>query len=116
MKQPFETYTSQDLLGDHICLELFGEIGGVTKATIGGRFDDDIVMRIDCNEDTIKSVFDFFNNYACLLTRSELKKGWKAYQKSRSQSWFDEREAFWNYFEGRKIVPAARKWACVTWS
>lgn len=65
------------------------------KYSIGNRFD----TFISCYNPEL--AFDFFRNYATLLSWDEIPKGWECYQKAQKQLLDNKVKAFWEYFDGK---------------
>ena len=112
-----ERYTSTTACGQTLVIEVFGDVGEVHKMTLGNRF----FIAVKCypqnceNHDLVTWFFDFYNNFAPLLDWEELKKGWLCYQKAKKQRCDNYRNAFWNYFDGKRIRFIGRKKAVFQW-
>ncbi|MEI8659388.1 hypothetical protein [Vibrio sp. Hal054] len=112
-----EEYTSQTNCGQTLILEVFGEVGSVSKMTLGNRF----FIAVKCyplnsdNPDLVNWFFDYYNNYAWLLDWHELKAGWLCYQKAQKQRCDSVPNAFWHYYSGKRIKIAGRKGAVFSW-
>ncbi len=112
-----EMFTSQTACGQTLMLEVFGEVGAVSKMTLGNRF----FIAVKCyplnsdSPDQVNWFFDYYKNYAWLLDWHDLKKGWLCYQKAQKQRCDSVSSAFWNYFEGKRIKMAGRKGAVFKW-
>lgn len=112
-----EKYTSQTLCGQVLVLRVVGEPGSVSKMTLGDQF----YPVIRCfplrgnNPELIHWFFDFYKNYACLLQWHEIKRGWICYQKAKKQRSDNVPNAFWNYFDGKRIKMVGRKGAVFKW-
>lgn len=112
-----EYYTSVTACGQTLVLEVFGEVGAVHKMTLGNRF----FIAVKChpmnsnNPELLKWFFDFYNNFAPLLEWEELKLGWKCYKKAKSQRCDSFENAFWNYFDGKRLKLIGRKGAVFKW-
>lgn len=100
-----EVYTSQTLCEQTLVLEVFGEVGKVTKMTLGNRF----FIKVKCypsnsdNPEMVNWMFDYYKNFAPLLSWEELKRGWLCYLKARKQRLDDHAHAFWMYMDGKRI-------------
>jgi hypothetical protein len=101
-------YTDINIDGDRIVMTE-RECPTGTKFLIGNRFFF-FVQTFDANK-----AFDFFRNYAPLLSQDELKDGWLAYEKALNQRCDDISNAFWNYLEGKTIKMLDRKGGCFCW-
>ena len=101
-------YTDINIDGDRITMTE-QECPTGTKFLIGSRFFFS-VQTFDSSK-----AFDFFKNYAPMLSYGELKKGWECYQKANSQRVDSIASAFWNYFEGKSIKMLDRKGGCFQW-
>lgn len=79
MTNPFERYTNSTIdQKNH--MEFFGQIGKVSKITIGSRFERLITIRpseFGTNVSAVNQATDFFNNIAPLLDYAELSQAWK---------------------------------------
>ncbi|MBY7854393.1 hypothetical protein KW429_11855 [Vibrio fluvialis] len=113
-----EIYTSVTACGQALVLELFGDVGAVTKMTLGNRF----FITVKCypmnsnNADLVRWFFDYFKHYAPLLAWEELKRGWVCYQKAQRQRCDSLNSAFWHYFDGKRIKMIGRKGAVFMWT
>ena len=114
----FEQFMSTTACGQALVLEVFGEVGKVSKMTIGNRFFTSIkAYPAQCgySNETVARIFDFYRNYAPLLDWEELKKGWECYQKAKQQRSDNLNSAFWNYFDGKRLKIIGRKGAVFEW-
>lgn len=114
---PFDRYTNL-IIDQTIYMEFFGEIGRVTKITIGTRFERLITIRpneFGANVSAVNQVFDFFNNIAPILNYSELRKAWKMYLKACKQRSYDTHYAFHHYMDGKRIKRLDRKGGVSQW-
>lgn len=117
MKNPFEQYTNSTM-NQTIHMEFFGQVGEVSKITIGSRFEKLITIRpteFGTNVCAINRSFDFFNNVAPLLDYAELRNAWKNYTKACRQRSYETHYAFWNYMDGKKIKRLDRKGSVSQW-
>lgn len=115
--KPFERYTNSTI-DQTIHMEFFGDIGRVTKITIGTRFERLITIRpseFGANVKAVTQAFDFFNNIAPLQNYAELRRAWDMYLKASKQRTFDTHYAFHNYMDGKRIKRLGRKGAAAQW-
>jgi len=101
-------YTDFNIDGDFIVMTEKQCPTGI-KFLIGNRF----FFFVQTFDATL--AFDFFKNYAPMLSQGELKKGWNAYNKARSQRCDNILNAFWNYLDGKSIKMLDRKGGCFKW-
>ena len=116
--EPSERYTSQTACGQALVLEFFGEVGNIEKMTIGNRFFISIkCYPAQCGYDNeqVNMFFDFYRNYAPLLSWEELKHGWSSYVKASKQRSDSLSNAFWNYLDGKRITRLDRKGSVFKW-
>ncbi len=116
--KPTETYSDRSICDHHIELEVYGDVGRVTKISMGSRFDEYIKCYPQLNDNyqqAIEFAFDFFRNYAPLLNLGELKFGWECYKKAQNQRCDSVQNAFWQYLEGKSIKMVGRKGSVFKW-
>ena len=115
--KPFERYTNSTI-DQTIHMEFFGDIGRVTKITIGTRFEHLITIRpteFGANVEAVIQAFDFFNNIVPLQEYAELRRAWNMYLKACKQRTYDTHYAFHNYMDGKRIKRLDRKGGVTQW-
>lgn len=108
MKTKPVEYTDINIDGDRIVMTE-KECPTGTKFLIGGRFFYFVSTQ------NVDMAFDFFKNYCPMLKQSELKKAWAAYRKARLQRMDSTNNAFWHYFEGKRLKTIGRKAGSFEW-
>lgn len=101
-------YTDINIDGERIVMTE-RECGSGVKFLIGNRFFF-FVQTFNA-----QYAFDFFRNYAPLLSQAELKNGWIAYNKAKKQRCDSVNRAFWNFLDGKTIKMLDRKGGCFQW-
>ena len=99
-----ETFSAEAIDGETIIMRIDGNVIG-----FGNRFEENVRWHLhgmtgQYRQEKIRQAFEFFQSYASLFLRSEMAKVSECYRRAASQSSTSLRYAFWQYWEGRKIV------------
>lgn len=99
-----DTFTAEAIDGEKIHMHIKGDIIG-----FGTRFEENVRWNLHgltgvYREAKIRQAFEFFRSYAALFLREEMAEVSKCYQRAASQTSTSLSDAFWQYWEGRKIV------------
>ena len=76
---------------------------------IGSRFEE------MCRTSDVHVAFDFFNNYAGMVSNAEMPQAWKCYKRAVNQNSFSTQKAFWGYMDGKSIQRVDRKGQVNKW-
>lgn len=98
-----ERFNDTNIDGETIMLAVMD-----TQLLVGNRFEANVRIPLGGmeheNKEKIRWALDFFRNYACLLRRDELKRGWQCYQRAKKQLSTGMSSAFWHYLDGKRLV------------
>jgi hypothetical protein len=97
-----ETFKDTNIDGETILMQIDGNV-----IRFGNRFEERCKMHLGVTtwekQRDIRRAFDFFRNYATLLSRSELKSGFQCYRRAAEQQQDSTRNAFWRFMDGCRI-------------